>query len=103
MIEMGMIKEVILWQENTQKILYHFLNFLWCHKPLWKVGETCFPLYKNTHEFCLGFQEIPSTLEYTHEPHSKIPWPRDEILRGENMNVFLQIAEELLGKKIKIM
>ena len=54
-------------------------------------------------QLCLCFQEISRTLEYIDEPQNKIPWPGNEILREKNMNVFLQIAGELLGEVTKIM
>ena len=93
---MGVIKEVILWQANTQNVLYHFLT--WCESPFEKLEKHIF-LYTNTHtQLCLCFQEISRILEYIDEPPNKIPWPGNEIFREKYMNVFLQIAGELLGE-----
>lgn len=65
--------------------------------------EIHFPLYKNTHTILFMLSKALRTLEYIHEPPKKIPWPRDEIFRGENMSIFLPIAEELLAERVKNM
>ena len=77
---MGVIKEVILWQANTQNILYHFLTYFDV-KALLKRWRNMFSSTQTHTQLCLCFQEISRTLEYIVEPQNKIPWPGNEIFR----------------------
>lgn len=81
-------------RQIPKKFSVSFLTFFDVTGPFEKLEKLMFSSTQTHTQFCLCFQAVPRTLEYVSGSQNKKPWPRDEILREENMNIFLQIAKE---------